>query len=344
MKRSRIVLAFSFVFSLMMAVASPTAAKTDNCALLKNESDSLLAQANQATADESQRLKDAAQFYLTPCEKTYSDDSLMSLWKYDATAPNELSRWLQYGLASKAWVVAGQGTDAYFQGTSPELPVGSNSGSLLKLNGFAVNNLVMYTYQGTDYPMYMITLDNRIRVLPLIKPARRTATFYDPSTDTLLQWTGYWLTLQPVIAPNVAFDLSFQVRLDTSESFFKTTIRNSTATGYFGVQLSSDGILIVNTQGNQVADQVTPISSLTPTIIPTVITTVVPKIGQWYSLRLLVQGDSLRVYLDKNLITEVPLDNFVMLKGISAGFVTSTAPATISLKTVEVKTNYASGQ
>lgn len=344
----RIVLILLVSVSALLFYMRPTSAQTDTCALLKAEADALLAQAEKASSpDAAKALKDSAQVYSAPCTKQFSDDALVMLWGYDAATPGELERSLAYGgpvfpekfggPAGGGWVVVGVGQDAYFQGTVPALPQRAQ-GAHMRTALFIPNRL-MFPYQGQSFPVYAVSIGDRTRALPMVQTHRTSADFLDPVTGQTLNWAGKWRDLPPIIDPSVAEDFSMRVRLDTPQSFI------SLLTGeepYVGVQMSANGIVLIDKSSSSEAATATEGSPATPfaTESATPIGTVVP--GAWHTLRLLVQANHMQVFLDNVSVAEAALHNFDWNRTLGVfGFATSTKPDTVSVDDMQVKSNVA---
>lgn len=336
MKRTCLILV---VMILALVFTRSVSAQTDSCALLKAEAEALLAKADQAkTPDDAKSLKQAAQFYIDPCAKAFSENDMVKLWGYDAAAPNELLRWAQYGGEDpKWWSVVGQGDLAYFQGTDLQTSK-LRLGATLKVNGFNVSNIVTYTYQGQIDAMYAVLFPDKFRALPLLNRGRTTSTFLDPLTGDTVVWQGNLRTLQHITTPGIAVEITFRVRLDTPQSFVKPYISNTVR--YVAVQVSEAGVSVEDSAGKQNEQQATERSPATPTV-PAAVTV---KSGDWYTLRLLVQSNRMQAYLDLDKIADVPLDNFEINDRVFAGFGTSSTPASISINDIQFKTNWTSAR
>lgn len=61
---------------------------------------------------------------------------------------------------------------------------------------------VTYTYEGKDYPVYRVPLEEGERELALIKPTRKVSQFIDPEHPEagIIEWEGNWRTLKAVQA------------------------------------------------------------------------------------------------------------------------------------------------
>jgi hypothetical protein len=332
-KRTSLLL---IVMILMFVIPQPSKAQSDpidSCALLKAESDLLLAQAAQSkAANEAQTFKDTAKYYSDLCtNEPIKDDLLVKVWGYDAAQPDDLKRWMAYGGTDmRGWSVVGLGDAAYFQGVFPENDNGFGA-YLYSRSANNINNTVNFTYEGKIYPVYAVPFPDKVRALPMVKKARQSADFYDPVAASMLTWQGNWRTLAPILASNIAVEISLRFRLDTPASTIKTYIRQLNGAGIALIVDQKKVTLLITTNKDQTPREIaTPAADLSAT----------PESPAWHTLRLRVQSNKLQAWLDSAQLADDPLSEFrIALPELNVGFSTSGAPATISLDDIVVSTN-----
>jgi hypothetical protein len=263
----------------------------------------------------------------TPC----ADDlvgELVPVWGYDAGTPDELARWVSYGLADmQKWQVIGTGDEAYFQGTS--------DGALLHSYGFPIHNVLTFNFQDEEYVVYDVPMeDGTSRPLALVQTGRRESQFVDPSNPDgdLITWAGSWRTLVPAADPSIAVEFSARVRLGMPQS--ELLLYVASFNGQAAVLDLRDGAMAAG-MVNMFPPQ-SDISDITPLLTPID----APFAAQeWHTVRLRVQGDRLRVYVDEALAADIAHDGFVSDSTVLAGLMTSAIPATVSLDDLAVTTN-----